>query len=38
MSKYHSSTHVTYNIGYHAVFCPKYRYRLLRGIYRKKPW
>lgn len=30
MSKYQSSTHVTYNIGYHVVFCPKYRYNLLR--------
>lgn len=31
MSKYQSSTHVTYNICYHVVFCPKYRYNLLRG-------
>ena len=31
MSKYHSSSHTTYNIGYHVVFSPKYRYRLLRG-------
>ena len=30
MSKYRASTHVTYNIGYHIVFCPKYRYNLLR--------
>ena len=30
MSKYHASSHVTYNIGYHIVFCPKYRYNLLR--------
>ncbi len=30
MSKYQSSTHVTYNICYHVVFCPKYRYNLLR--------
>lgn len=30
MSKYHSSAHSTYNIGYHVVFCPKYRYNLLR--------
>lgn len=30
MSKYQSSTHVTYNIGYHVVFSPKYRYNLLR--------
>ena len=30
MSKYHSSSHTTYNIGYHVVFCPKYRYNLLR--------
>ncbi len=32
MSKYHSSTHSTYNIGYHVVFCPKYRFNLLRGV------
>ena len=31
MSKYQSSSHTTYNIGYHVVFCPKYRYNLLRG-------
>ena len=31
MSKYQSSTHVTYNICYHVVFCPKYRFNLLRG-------
>ena len=30
MSKYRSTTHTTYNIGYHVVFCTKYRYRLLR--------
>lgn len=30
MSKYQSTTHVTYNIGYHVVFSPKYRYNLLR--------
>ena len=30
MSKYQATTHVTYNIGYHVVFCPKYRYNLLR--------
>lgn len=30
MSKYLSTTHVTYNLGYHVVFCPKYRYNLLR--------
>lgn len=30
MSKYQSATHVTYNIGYHVVFCPKYRYGLLQ--------
>jgi len=30
MSKYQSTSHVTYNIGYHIVFCPKYRYSLLR--------
>lgn len=30
MSKYQSTTHVTYNIGYHVIFCPKYRYNLLR--------
>lgn len=31
MSKYRSSSHTTYNISYHVVFNPKYRYRLLRG-------
>lgn len=31
MSKYHSLSHTSYNIGYHVVFSPKYRYRLLRG-------
>ena len=31
MINYHSSTHVTYNICYHVVICPKHRYRLLRG-------
>lgn len=31
MSKYHVSTHSTYNIGYHVVFCSKYRFNLLRG-------
>lgn len=30
MSKYQATSHVTYNIGYHVVFCPKYRYGLLR--------
>ena len=30
MSKYKATTHVAYNIGYHVVFCPKYRYNLLR--------
>lgn len=30
MSKYSSAAHTTFNIGYHAVFCPKYRYNLLR--------
>lgn len=30
MSKYKATTHVTYNISYHIVFCPKYRYNLLR--------
>lgn len=30
MSKYKATTHATYNIGYHVVFCPKYRYSLLR--------
>ena len=30
MSKYLSRSHVTYNMGYHIVFCPKYRYSLLR--------
>lgn len=30
MSRYSSTTHATYNIGYHVVFCTKYRYNLLR--------
>ena len=30
MSKYLSTTHTTYNVGYHVVFSPKYRYNLLR--------
>lgn len=29
MSKYSSTTHTTFNIGYHIVFSPKYRYNLL---------
>ena len=30
MSKYSATTHTTYNVGYHVVFSPKYRYNLLR--------
>lgn len=30
MNKYKSSSHSTYNVGYHIVFCTKYRYSLLR--------
>ena len=30
MNKYKASTHSTYNVGYHIVFSPKYRYNLLR--------
>lgn len=30
MNKYNASTHSTYNVGYHIVFCTKYRYNLLR--------
>lgn len=30
MSKYDSSSHATFNISYHVVFCTKYRYSLLR--------
>lgn len=30
MSKYTASSHATYNVGYHVVFSPKYRYNLLR--------
>ena len=30
MSKYQSTPHSTFNLGYHVVFCTKYRYRLLR--------
>lgn len=29
MSKYTASPHATYNVGYHIIFCTKYRYRLL---------
>lgn len=32
MSKSQASSHVKYNIGYHVVFCTKYRYNLLRYI------
>lgn len=30
MSRYTASSHATYNVGYHIIFCTKYRYRLLR--------
>lgn len=30
MSKYRASTHSPYNVAYHIVFSPKYRYNLLR--------
>lgn len=30
MSKYKTTSHMTYNVGYHIVFSPKYRYNLLR--------
>ena len=30
MNKYNASTHSTYNVGYHIVFCTKYRYNMLR--------
>ena len=30
MNKYNASTHSTYNVWYHVVFCTKYRYNLLR--------
>ena len=30
MNKYRASTHSTYNVRYHIVFSPKYRYNLLR--------
>lgn len=30
MNKYNASTHSTYNVAYHIVFCTKYRYSLLR--------
>lgn len=30
MNKYEASSHSTYNVGYHIVFCTKYRYSLLR--------
>ena len=31
MSQYRTLSHVTYLCQYHVVFCPKYRYRVLRG-------
>ena len=30
MSKYNASSHSTYNVAYHIVFSPKYRFNLLR--------
>lgn len=36
MSKYRASTHSTYNVRYHIVFSPKYRYNLLRYRAAKK--
>ena len=30
MSKYNASSHSTYNVAYHVVFSPKYRYNLQR--------
>ena len=30
MSKYNASSHSTYNVAYHVVISPKYRYNLLR--------
>ena len=30
MSKYNASSHSTYNVAYHIVFSPKYRYDLVR--------
>ena len=30
MSKYNASSHSTYNVAYHVVFSPEYRYNLLR--------
>ena len=30
MSKYNASSHLTYNVAYHIVFSPKYRYNLVR--------
>ena len=30
MSKYNASSHSTYNVAYHIVFSPKYRYNLVR--------
>ena len=42
MSKYNSTSHTTFNIGYHVVFCTKYRYNLLRyqaaDILRRNCW
>lgn len=30
MPKYHTSAHCTYNVGYHIIWCTKYRYSLIR--------
>jgi len=30
MSKYRATSHVTFNIGYHIIFCPKFRYGVLK--------
>ena len=35
MSKYNASSHSTYNVAYHVVFSPKYRYNLLRVAQQK---
>ena len=31
MAKWKKQSHVVYQCGYHIVWCPKYRYRVLRG-------
>jgi len=34
--EYRKSPHVVYDIKYHFVFCPKYRYRVLKGELKRR--